>query len=113
MSFACNVNNNKMASNESKEDLLVFGYECRLFRDDERASSIERGDHLIPWMGQEDHPIDRYDGRAALHDLTMHEQHFEDPQQWMSSEERAMEMACDEERYKDMNSDQHEQDDDR
>ena len=92
------------AAGGEKDDLLVFGYECKLFRDDEKALSIDRGDHLIPWMGKEDHPIDRYDARAALHDLQGHEQHFDDPQQFLSSEERALELACDEERYCDMDT---------
>ena len=49
--------------NKAKEEepdyssLLVFGYGCKIFRDDERARSIE--ENLIPWMGT-DLTIDRY-----------------------------------------------------
>jgi hypothetical protein len=34
---------------ESFDELLVFGYSCRLFRDDERAVGVDRGKYLIPW----------------------------------------------------------------
>lgn len=40
-------------------DLLVFGYACKVFRDDERALFHEHGEHLIPWMGDKDILIDR------------------------------------------------------
>ena len=39
--------------------LLVFGYACKLFRDDSKALSLESGDHLIPWMGDSSIKIDR------------------------------------------------------
>uniref|UniRef100_A0A8C2UAR9 Splicing factor SWAP n=1 Tax=Coturnix japonica TaxID=93934 RepID=A0A8C2UAR9_COTJA len=35
----------------SRVELLVFGYACKLFRDDEKAQYQEQGRHLIPWMG--------------------------------------------------------------
>lgn len=41
------------------EDLLVFGYACKLFRDDDKAREIDHGKHLIPWMGEDSLKIDR------------------------------------------------------
>lgn len=40
-------------------ELLVFGYACKLFRDDEKALKQEQGRHLIPWMGDASIMIDR------------------------------------------------------
>ncbi|KAF0312345.1 Protein suppressor of white apricot [Amphibalanus amphitrite] len=41
-----------------EEELLVFGYACKLFRDDEKALFIDSGKHLIPWMADETLKID-------------------------------------------------------
>jgi len=46
--------------NEYKqEELIVFGYSCKLFRDDFSAKAIDRGQSLIPWNGDENIMIDR------------------------------------------------------
>lgn len=48
-----------MSDSDKYADLLVFGYACKLFRDDERALYHEHGKHLIPWMGNKLITIDR------------------------------------------------------
>lgn len=45
---------------QNEEELLIFGYSCKLFRDDEKALLLENGEHLIPWMGDSNLMIDRY-----------------------------------------------------
>ena len=46
-------------SKDKFEDLLVFGYACKIFRDDEKAFNVDQGKLLIPWMGDESVKIDR------------------------------------------------------
>ncbi|XP_077149429.1 splicing factor, suppressor of white-apricot homolog isoform X1 [Ranitomeya variabilis] len=82
-------------------ELLVFGYACKLFRDNEKALYHEHGRHLIPWMGDSHIQIDRYDGRGHLHDLSEYDAEHNS---WnrnynLSEEEARIEALCDEERY--------------
>lgn len=51
----------KSEPKEKKEELFVFGYSCKLFKDDDKALHIDQGKHLIPWMGDETLKIDRFD----------------------------------------------------
>ncbi|XP_054612942.1 splicing factor, suppressor of white-apricot homolog [Dunckerocampus dactyliophorus] len=95
--------NNKPAKDASDSDkyadLLVFGYACKVFRDDERALYHEHGKHLIPWMGDKSIMIDRYDGRGHLHDLSEYDSGSWNTAYQLSEEEARIEALCDEERY--------------
>ncbi len=48
------------AKDEDVDDLLVFGYGCKLYRDDSKALLEDSGQLLIPWMGDTSLMIDRY-----------------------------------------------------
>ncbi|KAG9487577.1 hypothetical protein GDO78_007422 [Eleutherodactylus coqui] len=91
----------KKSSGKVAAELLVFGYACKVFRDDEKALYHEQGKHLIPWMGDAHLLIDRYDGRGHLHDLSDYDAEHNS---WnrnynLSEEEARIEALCDEERY--------------
>ena len=47
------------ADREEEEDLLVFGYACKLYRDDAKALMEDSGQLLIPWMGDHSLMVDR------------------------------------------------------
>lgn len=44
---------------EDGGELLVFGYACKLFRDDAKAILEDSGQLLIPWMGDSSLMVDR------------------------------------------------------
>ncbi|XP_063240225.1 splicing factor, suppressor of white-apricot homolog [Bacillus rossius redtenbacheri] len=92
---------------KAEEELLVFGYSCKLFRDDEKAIYIDQKKHLIPWMGDETLQIDRYDVRGALADLRPYEP--ENLHTILSESERLMEQLCDGERYRALHRDEDEE----
>ncbi|KAJ8877728.1 hypothetical protein PR048_022183 [Dryococelus australis] len=92
---------------KAEEELLVFGYSCKLFRDDEKALYIDQKKHLIPWMGDETLQIDRYDVRGALADLRPYEP--ENLHTILSESERLMEQLCDGERYRALHRDEDEE----
>lgn len=48
-----------VGSVDPNEKLFLFGYSCKIFRDDEKAIYIDQGKHLIPWMGDKSLMIDR------------------------------------------------------
>ncbi|KAM9841827.1 splicing factor, suppressor of white-apricot homolog isoform 2-T2 [Aulostomus maculatus] len=88
-----------VSDSDKYADLLVFGYACKLFRDDERAVYHEHGKHLIPWMGDKRIMIDRYDGRGHLHDLSEYDSGSWNTSYQLSEEEARIEALCDEERF--------------
>lgn len=47
------------ASQDEDEDLLMFGYACKLYRDDAKALMEDSGQLLIPWMGDHSLMVDR------------------------------------------------------
>jgi hypothetical protein len=46
----------------------VLGAASQLFDDQDAAAYIEAGSHLMPWIGDEDNLVDRYDARLLLSD---------------------------------------------
>ena len=90
---------NKEKVENDFSSLLVFGYGCTVFRDDQRALSIEAGDNLIPWMGDNSLRIDRYDGRGHLYNLGEYEAK---PASSLRADdlERHEEELCEEERWR-------------
>ncbi|XP_012136399.1 suppressor of white-apricot isoform X2 [Megachile rotundata] len=92
----------KKNGEEEPQELLVFGYSCKLFRDDDKAKMIDQGKHLIPWMGDNTLKIDRYDGRGALGDLRIYEPPTGgfDQRTILTEDELKVEQLCDEERYR-------------
>jgi len=84
------------------DELLVFGYSCKLFRHDDVASRMDQGEFLIPWTGDPTHRIDRFDGRAVFHDIGLHEAPNPPPSiaDYMGPEERTVEEMCEDERWR-------------
>lgn len=97
-------------STSSPEELLVFGYSCKLFRDNEKAIYLDNGKHLIPWMGDSKLMVDRFDVRGALYDLKEAEAGGgADRWEGMTEEEKAEEEKCDYERYLALYHDEYQQ----
>ncbi|CAH3021033.1 unnamed protein product [Porites evermanni] len=91
-----------------EDDLLVFGYACKLFEDYEKAAAFDPEKSLIPWMGDESLRIDRYDARLHLTDKAQFIAKSSDGVPSLTPEEEEIERLCDEERYMDLNRDMEE-----
>ena len=47
------------------EELFIFGYACKLYRDDVKAVMEDSGQLLIPWMGDTSLMVDRYEDKVV------------------------------------------------
>ncbi|KAL5477664.1 hypothetical protein EMCRGX_G024489 [Ephydatia muelleri] len=83
---------------EEDEDILAFGYSCKLYRDDAKALLEDSGALLIPWMGDSSLMIDRYDVRNRLEDKSQFGLKPNIPHK-ISAEEEQLEDMLDKERY--------------
>uniref|UniRef100_A0A1B6KTN7 SURP motif domain-containing protein n=1 Tax=Graphocephala atropunctata TaxID=36148 RepID=A0A1B6KTN7_9HEMI len=79
-------------------DLSIIGYTSKVYRNDDRASEIDAGKHLIHWMGTDDLQIDRYDVRNYFNDPSQFEAECRDYR--LSKEDEQIEEMCDKERYR-------------
>ena len=88
-----------MATSE-EDELLVFGYACKLFRDDERAVQLE-SELLVDIDSMK---IDRFDGRGVLPNLKSCESLPNElkREEYLSPEDVCIEEMCDDERYRAM-----------
>ncbi|CAF0718364.1 unnamed protein product [Brachionus calyciflorus] len=94
--------------NKNFDDLNIRGYASNIYRDDFNALKIESKDNLIPWNGDQNLLIDKYDCRLYLHDLSPYDgellsESARNPQ--LSHEENETENLCEFERYLDLNED--------
>lgn len=67
--FPTNTEVEEPSDKSRNEELFVFGYHCKLFRDDEQANMVDSGTYMIPWMGDEKLKIDRSVYTPTCHGL--------------------------------------------
>ncbi|ORX55420.1 hypothetical protein BCR36DRAFT_581440 [Piromyces finnis] len=115
-----NGNNKHIKNNKNKEyknELLIFGYSCNIFRDDKTAERLEKynGDLLIPWHDDEDYSLylDRYDVRNLIEDKNSLEkmEHYKNElnnDEIIYDEERYMDLDSEEEKLNEMSEDERE-----
>ncbi|XP_021374796.1 splicing factor, suppressor of white-apricot homolog isoform X1 [Mizuhopecten yessoensis] len=100
------ANEEENRQSKAQEELFVFGYACKVFRDDEKASFVDQEKHLIPWMSDDRVLIDRYDGRGHLFDLSAYDaSNIKDTEQTLTEDEEQIEKLCDEERFLELRTD--------
>ena len=56
--FECS-NEKPVQDTGGKDELFLFGYQCKIYRDDEKAMLEDTGAYLIPWMGDGSLMVDR------------------------------------------------------
>ena len=84
---------------------MITGYASKLFRSDDIARYVDTERHLIPWLGNENRRVDRYDVRNLLED----EKQFVVKRKYtketwisqLSTQEQQEEKECEVERYRD------------
>ncbi|CRL03856.1 CLUMA_CG016986, isoform A [Clunio marinus] len=91
---------NYQQHHEPSPNLLVFGYQSKLYRDDKKALEFDREVHLIPAPYERKDLISRYDVRATL-DSAPQEAHdsFMNRLDYLSPAEQQAEMMAEKERY--------------
>lgn len=67
--FPTNAEHDDNSTKSRNEELFVFGYACKIFRDDEQAKLVDKGNYLIPWMGDDTLTIDRSVFTSTRHGL--------------------------------------------
>ena len=95
----------KQKNNEKDDhaEMLIFGYEARIFNDKNVAEKVEKGHYLIPWQSCDTrYMMDRYDVRHMLEDLEKELSQYDSKQQHNNKDED----LCKQERYEDLDSEE-------
>eukprot|EP01112_Ceratiomyxa_fruticulosa_P015923 TRINITY_DN4765_c0_g1_i1.p1 TRINITY_DN4765_c0_g1~~TRINITY_DN4765_c0_g1_i1.p1 ORF type:complete len:565 (-),score=182.25 TRINITY_DN4765_c0_g1_i1:46-1740(-) len=82
--------------------LTVIGYESKLFQDDHTRKWVEGGAHLIPWFGDKERMVDRYDVRLLLDSPKLWGSNSSGKKKEKTQQEIEEEKLCEYERYFDL-----------
>jgi len=93
----------KVETTKGLDDLLVFGYSSKLFPPDQISAKIWKEQHLIPWKGDDNIMLDKYDCRFELSTLSDFDSDSWNINYKLSEEEERLESNLDHERYLDLN----------